>query len=533
MSRSPLLQHLQRAIGRLHQCPSTNAAPDQARRLFMAQGTVLGGAVLAGSSPLPGFADETTAPAKAARVAIVGGGLAGLSAAHALRKAGIEATLYEASDRLGGRCFSERKAFAEGQVAERGGEFIDTPHTAIIGLVKELGLDLDDVLAAEGTADHSITWLDGAEYTEADATRDFQPVYPLVQAQAKALGDHYGYAGSNKTAKQLDAMSIAGWIDRHVAGGRRSKLGRVLDNAYVEEFAVATDRLSAISLVISLKESPRDHFGTYVGSDQRYHVRGGNDLIVSRLADDLRASIATGTRLTALERIGGGRYRLMITDHDGTPASAEFDRVILALPFSLLREVDLSRAGFRALKLRAIRELPMGRSSKLQLQFSERLWRDLGCNGEVRVEGSFHSTWEVSRAQPGKAGVLNFWSGGEVAAAVGSTQDQEAAGAVLRDLEAVWRGMTARWNGRMIVDVWDRNPWSRGSYAYYPPGYMTTILGIEPEPEGNCFFAGEHTSLEWQGFLNGAVESGLRAAAEVVRSLSPGKAPGARKPQRA
>lgn len=531
MSRSPLLQHLQRAFGRLHQCPSADAAPDQARRVFMAQGTALGGAVLAGSSPLTGFADETTVAAKAARVAIVGGGLAGLSAAHALRKAGIEASLYEASDRLGGRCFSERKAFAEGQIAERGGEFIDTRHTAIIELVKELGLALDDVIAAEGEADHSITWLDGAEYTEAEATRDFQPVHAVVQAQAKALGDHYGYAGSNKTAKQLDAMSIAGWIDKHVPGGRRSKLGRMLDNAYLEEFAVETDRLSAINLVASLKESPRDQFEAYADSDQRYHVRGGNDLIVDRLANDIRAGITTGARLTALERIGGGRYRLT-TDNGGAPASDEFDRVILALPFSLLREVDLSRAGFRPLKLRAIRELPMGRSSKLQLQFSERLWRDRDCNGEVRVEGSFHSTWEVSRAQPGKAGVLNFWSGGNVAAAVGSTQDQEAAGAVLRDLEPIWRGMTARWNGRVIVNVWDRNPWSRGSYAYYPPGYMTTIFGIEPEPEGNCFFAGEHTSLEWQGFLNGAVESGLRAAAEVVRSLAPGKAPGTGKPKR-
>ncbi len=531
MSRSPLLRRLQRAIGRLHQSTPAAVAPDHARRVFMAQGTALGGAVLAGASPLAGFAADT-APMTNMRVAIVGGGLAGLTAAHALRKAGVEITLYEGSDRLGGRCFSERKAFAEGQIAERGGEFIDAPHTAIIGLVKELGLELDDVLAAEGGAGHSITWLDGAEYTEADATRDFQPVYPLVQAQAKALGDHYGYAGSNQTAKQLDAMSVADWIDRHVPGGRRSKLGRVLNHAYVEEFAVETDRLSAINLVITLRESAQDNFATYADSDQRYHVRGGNDQIVARLADTLVGNIAMGTRLTRLERIGGGRYRVL-TDRNGSTASAEFDRVILALPFTLLRAVDLSGAGFRPLKLRAIRELPMGRSSKLQLQFGERLWRDRECNGEVRVEGSFHSSWEVSRAQPGKAGVLNFWSGGNVAAAVGSMPTQEAAGAALRDIEPVWRGMTARWNGRVIVDVWDRDPWSRGSYSYYPPGYMTTIHGIEPEPEGNCFFAGEHTSLEWQGFLNGAVESGLRATAEVVRSLAPGRTPDRKKPRRA
>lgn len=527
MARSPLLQHLQRVLVRFPAGAPSGVAPDPGRRSFMAQGTALGGAVLAGSALLPGLAAGV---ATGARVAIVGGGLAGLAAGYALRKAGIETTLFEAADRLGGRCFSERKAFAEGQVAERGGEFIDTPHTAIIALAKELGLELDDVLAAEGTANHSINWLDGAEYTDAEATRDFQPVYPVVQAQARALGDHYGYAASNKAAKQLDAMSIADWIEKHVPGGLRSKLGRLLNNAYAEEYAVETDRLSAITLVSTLKESPRDDFGAYTASDQRYHVRGGNDQIVARLAAAQQGSIAMGAKLTALERLGGGRYRVT-TDTDGTASSADFDRVILALPFTLLREVDLSGAGFRPLKLRAIRELPMGRSSKLQLQFSERLWRDHECNGMVTVEGSFHSSWEVSRAQPGKAGVLNFWSGGNVAAAVGSLQDQDAAGAALRDIEPLWRGMTARWNGRVIVNVWDRSPWSRGSYAYYPPGYMTSIYGIEPEPEGNCFFAGEHTSMQWQGFLNGAVESGLRAAAEVVQSLAPVRTPGTKKPK--
>lgn len=525
MTRSPLLQHLQRVLVGLPAGGSADIAPDPGRRSFMAQGTALGGAMLAGSASLPGLAAEA---ATGARVAIVGGGLAGLTAGYALRKAGIEATLFEAADRLGGRCFSERQAFAEGQVAERGGEFIDTPHTAIIALARELGLELDDVIAAEGTANHSITWLDGAEYSDADATRDFQPVYPVVQAQARALGDHYGHAGSNKTAKQLDAMSVADWIDRHVPGGRRSKLGRVLDNAYVEEYAVETERLSAITLVTTLKESPKDDFGAYTGSDQHYHVRGGNDQIVARLAAAQQAGIVMGAKLTALERLAGGRYRVT-TDTNGAATAEDFDRVILALPFTLLREVDLSGAGFRPLKLRAIRELPMGRSSKLQLQFSERLWRDRECNGMATVEGSFHSSWEVTRAQPGKAGVLNFWSGGDVAAAVGSLQDQDAAGAALRDIEPLWRGMTARWNGRVIVNVWDRNPWSRGSYAYYPPGYMTSIYGIEPEPEGNCFFAGEHTSMQWQGFLNGAVESGLRAAAEVVHSLAPARTPGTKK----
>ncbi|NJS39166.1 MAG: FAD-dependent oxidoreductase [Rhodobacteraceae bacterium] len=73
--------------------------------------------------------------------------------------------------------------------------------------------------------------------------------------------------------------------------------------------------------------------------------------------------------------------------------------------------------------------------------------------------------------------------------------------------------MRATWNGRVIRNAWHTNVWSGGSYVYYPPGYMTTLLGIEAEREGNYFFAGEHTSHKWQGYMNGAIESGRRAAA--------------------
>ena len=70
----------------------------------------------------------------------------------------------------------------------------------------------------------------------------------------------------------------------------------------------------------------------------------------------------------------------------------------------------------------------------------------------------------------------------------------------------------------MIKDPWQLNPWSLGSYSTYGPGYQTTLVGIEREPEGNCFFAGEHTESQ-NGFLNSAVRSGVRAAREVAASL--------------
>jgi monoamine oxidase len=512
MARTPLLSALQRIARAASGASRGSSLP--ARRRFLSRGAALGAL-----GATPGWA-RAAARAAAPRIAVVGAGLAGLTAAWTLRKAGVECTVYEGAERVGGRCYTEHGAFDEGQLAECGGEFIDSSHEEIIALCDELGLALDDVLAAEPPGTAPLTWLDGAPYTPAEATRDFQPVHAVVQRQAKALGDTYGYRGSNKAGKALDRISVAQWIDRHVPGGRASRLGRTLDNAYTEEFAVETTQISAVSIVTTLAVSEADEFEPYAGSDQRFHVRGGNELIAQRLAGDLGGRIRTGTRLIALRRLGDGRIALGLRDDEGD-RTERFDRVILALPFATLRDLDLSKAGFRPLKLRAIRELPMGASTKLQLQFRGRFWNAAGNNGIVVMDGaSFHSTWEPTRGQAGEAGILNFWSGGSLARAAGTGDMAVMAGRGADELGRALSGAREAWNGRVIRDAWSANPWSRGSYAYLPVGYATTVLGIEPEPEGRCHFAGEHTSLQWQGFLNGAVESGLRAAGEVIRAVT-------------
>ncbi len=522
MSRSTVMRRLKQLVAAAGRRREQPIEPATSRRRFLASSVLAGSAMsLAPVSEVVRAATRRSTP----RVAVVGAGLAGLAAAHTLRKAGIHATVFEGNTRIGGRCFSEREAFTDGQVAERGGEFIDSVHGELIGLVRELHLPLDDVLEAMPAGTNAYTVLDGTTYTVADATRDYEGLFPLVQAQAKALGDGYGYAGSNATARKLDAMSMGQWIERFVPGGRSSRFGRLLANAFAEEFAVEVERLSAVSLVLSLAPSPRESFAAYAASDQRYHVRGGNDQVVHRMAGLLQGPLETGTALIAAQRLPDKRCKL-IFQRDLTITEAVFDRVVIAIPFATLGQVDLAKSGFRQLKRKAIHELPMGASTKLQLQFDERYWNARGNNGEVRIEGSFHSTWEVTRGQPGAAGILNCWTGGTLAVRAGERSKEEQAEIALDDLERVWPGIREKWNGRVIRNAWRTNPWSGGSYVYYPPGYMTTLLGIEAEREGNYFFAGEHTSGEWQGFLNGAVESGMRAAHEVLASLGVRRAGG-------
>ncbi len=514
MARSPLMARLQ-SIARAEPHADRRAPPSLQRRDFLARTSAL-----VASAALAPWTSAAAAAGK--RVVIVGAGLAGLTAAYVLAKAGVRATIYEGAPRIGGRCWTDRESFAEGQVAERGGELIDTSHEEIRALCAQFDLPLDDLIATEPKGSEGFFFFDGGAYATADVERDFAAVRPRLAADAKILGDDMPtYRKHTAEQRRLDRMPASQWIDTRVPGGRASRLGQLIVNAYGEELGGDPDEISAVTVVSLLAGSPADRFSPYEESDQRYHIRGGNDLLVTKLAERA-GNIETHSRLVALSRRADGRCRLVIL-RDGAEREEIADRVILALPFTLLRVVDLRDAGFGARKMQSINELGMGRNTKLQLQFTRRFWLDdrggVRGNGEYRLRGSFQTTWEVTRAQAGDAGVLNFFSGGSAAVAAGLTGIEAQAQGSLGELARYVPASERAWNGRVIRNAWDRNPWSLGSYALVKPGQYTSFYGVEAEARGNVHFAGEHTSIESQGYLNGGVESGMRAAGEVLASL--------------
>jgi len=194
--------------------------------------------------------------------------------------------------------------------------------------------------------------------------------------------------------------------------------------------------------------------------------------------------------------------------------------VILTLPFTILgSSVDYSQAGFSGRKVTAIEELGMGTNSKLHVQFGRRHWTTLGSNGETFADTGYQNTWDVTRAQSGRAGILVDYTGGKIGASFGSGTLASRAAQFLKQLEPVLPGITPLWNGRATLDYWAGYPWTKGSYSYWKVGQYTKFAGVEREREGNCHFAGEHTSVDFQGYLNGAVETGERAAGEILADL--------------
>lgn len=403
MSRTPLMHFLKRATRMAAMEVRGNG--NGAHGAFASRRDVLIGSAAAATGLLLPF----PAGAADARIAIVGGGLAGLTAARELKnKFGLHADVYEGNTRVGGRCFTARGVFAQGQIAEHGGELIDTDHHAIRHLARELGLKLTNVLGAVPPDTAALYMFNGQPYNLADATRDWQPIYDRVQKQSNAIGN-FNYKHSTKAAKHFDAMTISDWVHRTIPDGRRSQLGQLIENAFTEENALDADKQSALCAIPTLAEDPKDNFNLYyTDSDQHYHIEGGNDQIATLIANDIGARLISATALIAMKQLSDGRFRLTFAQSSGQ-FDRVYDRVVLAIPFSVMRAgVDFSKAGFTPLKVQAINTLPMGISCKTQLQFTERKWYEVGCNSNSFARGRFqHDVGRDPRAA-GQGWYLQF-----------------------------------------------------------------------------------------------------------------------------
>jgi monoamine oxidase len=499
MPRTPLASSLQDIAREAH----------ISRRQFLA---ATGAATVAAAtwSPLARAADTE-------RVVIVGAGLAGLTCAYRLKQSGVTAKVFEASDRVGGRCWSITDTFAP-LVAEHGGELIDTGHLEIRQLCQELRLDLENLVQAEQNGTEPLYWFDGAPYTYAQAAADFNGVYQKLHQDVSAASYPTTYSISTERGRQLDRMSITDWINESVPGGVRSRFGQLLDVAYNIEYGAECSEQSALNLLYLLGYSGQGKLRLFGPSNEKYHVRGGNEQIATKLAAPLSGQITRNRALVAIVRNGNGTYTLSFKDALTTYTETA-DRLVLALPFSILRSsVDYSKAGFGTLKTRAIRELGMGTNSKLNVGFKTRQWRALGNNGDTYADTGYQATWEVSRAQAGTAGILVDYTGGKIGATFGSGTPDSRAKQFLGQLEPVLPGITKAYNGKAAIDFWPGYKWTKGSYSYYKPGQYTAFGTAESDiANGNCHFCGEHTTQDYQGYLNGAVVTGMRVASEILK----------------
>jgi monoamine oxidase len=547
-ARTPLLALLQRLARDYAEADRTGRSVQEVqddrragaitrREALQAGGRLALGTAVAGSAVLgrPASASATATP----RIGIVGAGIAGLNAALTLQDGGAKvapyaSTIYEAAGRVGGRMHSDTATWASGQVSEHCGELIDSAHTTILNLAARFNLPITDLLAAQPDGSTETYFFLDRFYPYSQVVADFGPVYDTLTRQIKAAGFPTLYNSYNTAGYNLDQLSNYQWIEQYVPGGHSSNLGQLLDVAYLTEYGLDSAAQSSLNIPYLLGYQPKPvTFHTFGTSDERYHITGGNQQLPEAIADLLttrspRCTINLNTALTAIALNPDRTYTLTLRQGNSTFAQT-FDRVILALPFSVLRTLDLSTAGFNPVKTNAIQNLGYGTNSKLQLQFATRLWNRPGpwglSTGYTFADTGYQNTWEVSRGQAGSTGILVDYTGGTTGTSY--TKDDPAslrqyAQTFLSQLEPVFPGITPLWNGLATLDTPWRNPNLLGSYACWKVGQYTTIAGAERERSRNCHFAGEHCSINYQGFMEGAAEEGARAAQEIQNDYASG-----------
>ncbi len=549
MARTPLLRVLRR-LAREHAAAETlgisveelrerEAEQAYSRKEFLRRSGAVGAAVaVAGPTALARAAAGGAQPS----IAIVGGGIAGLTAALTLQDKGVRSTVYEAHPtRVGGRMHSDFVDFpnywAGGQGAELCGELIDSGHKTILSLAQRFRLPTVNLTGAEPKGSEDTYFFFGEYYPKEQADKDFQPVHQALQRDVSAASYPTTFFIHTDAGVALDQMSVYDWIESRVPGGHRSPFGQVLDVAYNIEYGAETTEQSALNLVYLLgyKAVPGNYM-IFGASNERYHIVGGNTLLPLAVRDAIvsvqgSAAVRNGWRMTSIRRNSDGTATMSFD----TPSGSEqvtAEQVILALPFAVLQTLDYRRAGFEELKKTAITELGAGRNSKLQLQFGSRLWNTEGpwgiSNGASYSDTGYQNTWDVTRGQPGTTGILVDYTGGDTAGAlsVGTPYATASNGKVttlaqrfLRQLEPVFPGITGLWNGKATLSTPMLDPNLNCSYSYWKVGQYVGFSGWEKLRQGNIHFAGEHCSQDFQGFMEGGASEGVRAAGEILADL--------------
>lgn len=456
-------------------------------------------------------------------VLIVGAGLAGVRAAHWLYKVkGVRSTIYEGSTRAGGRCYSLRGFFDDGIVVEHGGALINTDHTLVRNLANSLHLSLYESNGGNQEPGGDRYWIDGVDYPYDSANDDWGQVWRAMRDALRDAPYCQTYAYHTTAGQQLDHMTVDEWLEANVPGGLGSRFAKLMRSNAIAEYGLDPDEQSALNLIYLLGWNVQNSLDPLNGADERFSIAGGNDQLISSMLAELPAGTVTYDRRLVAVRTNSNASVTCTFQSGNSYMDVTADKVVLALPFTTLRECDLSSAGFSARKLTAINHLSLGANSKLHVQFGNRPWVEHGYGGATYTSmDGFQCAWDDTAGRPGSKGVMCFFPGGDqvlrtwTGAAFGPAPAQQV-NAYLNQLEPIFPGARAAYSGKAYRDAWALNPWSHGAYTCQRPGQYTSFFGVEGEPEGNVHFAGEHTSVEFFGYLNGAVESGERVGREIA-----------------
>jgi monoamine oxidase len=501
--------------------PIANSSQSWTRRRFMRSLTLAGGSAVVSSS----LTQVTSAwsKGKSPAIAIIGAGLAGLNAAYCLKKAGIKATVYEANTRLGGRVQSVQGAIGPGLVSDLGGSLVNTNHADLLALIKAFNLKPFDhsKYAEQFTFPLTAYFFDNKLQPEPEIAEKLRALAGQIGKDAALLDQDF-----DQFSPQFDRLSVTQYLDQHADKIPEPLIRTLIETTVRSEFGAEPSECSAFQYVQLLPTVNGQAVDLVSASDEAFTVEGGSGKIIEGLASALAGQIQIKMRLTKLQAKQNG-FRLTFANQ----SVVEADYVIVAIPFPILRTVDLQVKLPPILK-RFIQEGALGRNDKLFAGFSKKIWeRKGGFIDAIWTDLGFTEAWDDTQRQTNrKDGALNFYLGGDEVNTLETGSIQTVGRQFLKRFESAIAGAQAASTGKFLRTQWSRNPFSKGSYANFKPGQLTAfqeyfyVESDQPEERqnvqvGNLTFAGEHLSDEFYGYMNGAVQTGRLAAQAVLNKL--------------
>ena len=447
-----------------------------------------------------------------ADVVVVGAGLAGLAAARALVEAGLEPLVVEARDRVGGRTLNE-PLDAE-QVVEVGGQWVGPTQRRLLELARELGVG---TFPTWGEGDNLVRWRNVLKtYTgtipkvSPVALADFGQAQLRLDRLARRVPLEAPWVAPR--AERLDGQTFASWMARNTA----TPAARMMLQTMLEAVWAADPR--DVSLL---------HVLFYI------HSAGGLDALLDTeggaqaerfVGGSQRLSLELAARLGDERLVLGAPVREVEHDEDGVTVrwrggETRARRAIITLPPALAGRLAYAPA-LPAVRDGLTQRMAQGSVIKCMAVYDEPFWRAEGLSGQaLDPAGQVKIVYDNSPPS-GRPGVLlGFLEGRGARRLAAATQDERRA--VVLDGFARLFGPRARTAERYIDKAWMDEEFSRGCYGgYLPPGGWTDFGRALRAPIGPLHWAGAETATVWNGYMDGAVTSGERAAREAVTALA-------------
>lgn len=478
------------------------------RRAFLRQSAQLGlgGALLT----TPWLRRLGTPP----RISIIGGGIAGLNAAYQLQKMGLDSTIYEASSRVGGRMMTAKNVMGPGLTTDIGGEFVDGNHEDILALLKDFELPYYDLRTDKNQK--SSLFFNGKIRNGRDIEQTIKKLLPKLKADAVNLpadlnaisyqkADAWHYLDQLSITEYLDKIGMTGWVKKYFTA------------SFSSVYTMNASEQSAVNLFLLL--------GTFTDAETEdqseiFKIIGGSQTLTDALGQKLAPQTQLNHELLEIQLSAKGTYTLLFktAKHNLT---FETDYLILALPFTILRKVKIVGFEWPDVKKRAIQEMGYGNGGKCILGVNQRVWTKTGASGGLQTDLSLGGGWDSSRMQPYENGSFTVFGGGKPGLMIQEQQQEDLVNTFVPELDKAFPGFAKTYNGKVFKFSWQNYPHNLGSYSSYKTGQWSTFGGVEAEPVGKIFFAGEHCDIEFQGYMNGGARSGRKAAESLAAVVKP------------